>query len=62
MLNQELNKEVVSFMQEMRASFLEVKAELGEIKADVAELKKMLQFSRLIQPNSKKMSQPSRPI
>lgn len=40
MLNQELNKEVVSFMQEMRASFLEVKAELGEIKADVAELKK----------------------
>lgn len=40
MSNQELNKEVVSFMQEMRASFSEVMAELGEIKADVAELKK----------------------
>lgn len=39
MSTQELNKEVVSFMQEMRASFSDVKAELGDIKADVAGLK-----------------------
>ena len=40
MSNQDLNKEIVSFMQEMRTNFSEVKAELGEIKTDVAELKK----------------------
>ncbi|GEM_PF-6058090 len=39
MSNQDLNKEVVSFMQEMRTNFSEVKAELGEIKTDVAGLK-----------------------
>lgn len=39
MSNQDLNKEIVSFMQEMRTNFSEVKAELGGIKADVAELK-----------------------
>ncbi len=39
MSNQDLNKELVSFMQEMRTNFSEVKAELGEIRADVAELK-----------------------
>ncbi len=39
MSNQDLNKEIVSFMQEMRTNFSEVKAELGEIKTDVAELK-----------------------
>ena len=39
MSNQDLNKEVVSFMQEMRTNFSEVKAELGEIRSDVAELK-----------------------
>lgn len=39
MSNQDLNKEIVSFMQEMRTNFSEVKAELGEIRADVAELK-----------------------
>ena len=31
MSNQDLNKEIVSFMQEMRTNFSEVKAELGEI-------------------------------
>lgn len=40
MSNQDLNKEIVSFMQEMRTNFSEVKAELGEIKTDVAGLKK----------------------
>ncbi len=40
MSNQDLSKEIVSFMQEMRTNFSEVKAELGGIKADVAELKK----------------------
>ena len=40
MSNQDLNKELVSFMQEMRTNFSEVKAELGGIKADVTELKK----------------------
>lgn len=40
MSNQDLNKEIVSFMQEMRTNFSEVKAELGVIKADVTELKK----------------------
>ena len=39
MSNQDLNKEIVSFMQEMRTNFSEVKAELGEIKTDVAGLK-----------------------
>lgn len=39
MSDQDLNKELVSFMQEMRTNFSEVKAELGEIRADVAELK-----------------------
>ncbi len=39
MSNQDLNKELVSFMQEMRTNFSEVKAELGEIKTDVAGLK-----------------------
>lgn len=39
MANQDLNKEIVSFMQEMRTNFSEVKAELGEIKTDVAGLK-----------------------
>lgn len=39
MSDQDLNKEIVSFMQEMRTNFSEVKAELGEIRADVAELK-----------------------
>ena len=39
MSNQDLNKEIVSFMQEMRTNFSEVKAELGEIRADVAGLK-----------------------
>ncbi len=39
MSNQDLSKEIVSFMQEMRTNFSEVKAELGGIKADVAELK-----------------------
>ena len=39
MSNQDLNKEIVSFMQEMRTNFSEVKAELGKIKADVAGLK-----------------------
>ena len=40
MSNQDLNKELVNFMQEMRTNFSEVKAELGGIKADVTELKK----------------------
>ena len=40
MSDQDLNKEIVSFMQEMRTNFSEVKAELGVIKADVTELKK----------------------
>ena len=40
MSNQDLNKEIVSFMHEMRTNFSEVKAELGVIKADVTELKK----------------------
>lgn len=39
MSNQDLNKEIVSFIQEMRTNFSEVKAELGEIKTDVAGLK-----------------------
>jgi len=39
MSNQDLNKEIVSFMQEMRTNFSEVKAELGEIKTDMAGLK-----------------------
>ena len=39
MSNQDLNKEIVSFMHEMRTNFSEVKAELGEIKTDVAGLK-----------------------
>ena len=39
MSNQDLNKEIVSFMQEMRTNFSEVKAELGEIKTDVTGLK-----------------------
>lgn len=39
MSNQDLNKEVVSFMQDMRTNFSEVKAGLGEIRADVAGLK-----------------------
>lgn len=39
MSNQDLNKEIVSFMQEMCTNFSEVKAELGEIKTDVAGLK-----------------------
>lgn len=39
MSNQDLNKDIVSFMQEMRTNFSEVKAELGEIKTDVAGLK-----------------------
>lgn len=39
MSNQDLNKELVNFMQEMRTNFSEVKAELGEIRADVTELK-----------------------
>ena len=39
MSNQDLNKEIVSFMQEMRTNFSEVKAELGEIKTDVSGLK-----------------------
>ena len=39
MSNQDLNKEIVSFMQEMRTNFSEVKAELGEIKTNVAGLK-----------------------
>ena len=39
MSNQDLNKEIVSFMQEMRTNFSEVKAELGEIKTDVVGLK-----------------------
>lgn len=39
MSNQDLNKEIVSFMQEMRTNFSEVKAGLSEIRADVAELK-----------------------
>ena len=39
MSDQDLNKELVSIMQEMRTNFSEVKAELGEIRADVAELK-----------------------
>ena len=39
MSDQDLNKELVSFMQEMRTNFSEVKAELGEIKTDVAGLK-----------------------
>ncbi len=39
MSDQDLNKEIVSFMQEMRTNFSEVKAELGVIKADVTELK-----------------------
>ena len=39
MSNQDLNKEIVSFMQEMRTNFSEVKTELGEIKTDVAGLK-----------------------
>ena len=39
MSNQDLNKEIVSFMQEMRTNFSEVKAQLGEIKTDVAGLK-----------------------
>lgn len=39
MSNQDLNKEIVSFMQEMRTNFSEVKAGLGEIKTDVAGLK-----------------------
>mgnify|MGYP004559656663 CR=1 FL=1 len=39
MSDQDLNKEIISFMQEMRTNFSEVKAELGEIKTDVAGLK-----------------------
>lgn len=39
MSNQDLNKEIVSFMQDMRTNFSEVKAGLGEIRADVAGLK-----------------------
>lgn len=39
MSNQDLNKEIAGFIQEMRTNFSEVKTELGELKADVAELK-----------------------